>query len=248
MFGRDVKTIGKHINNALKEELQGLPTVANFATVQNEGGREVERNIEYYNLEVITSVGYRVKSKKGVQFRVWANKVLKEYLLRGHAFQIRLEKMETEIGKLKNKMNGITFQVKTELTPKEGIFFDGQVFDAYEIVASFIKKAEKSIVLIDNYVDETVLSMLSKRKKTVKTTIYTAKISKELALDLKKHNSQYSPIEIKTFNKSHDRFLIIDDETLYHFGASIKDLGKKLFAFSKIDINPQIILNYILSS
>ncbi|HSW59366.1 MAG TPA: RhuM family protein, partial [bacterium] len=186
LFGRDIKTIGKHINNALQEELQGLPTVANFATVQNEGGRKVERNIEYYNLDVIASVGYRVKSKRGIQFRTWANSVLKEYLLRGHAFQVRLEKVENDVGELKSRMNEIAFQVKTELSPKEGIFFDGQVFDAYELVTSFIKEAKRSIVLIDNYVDETVLSMLSKRKDRVKATIYTANLSKELSLDLKK--------------------------------------------------------------
>jgi hypothetical protein len=248
LFGRDVKTIGKHINNALQEELQGLPTVANFATVQNEGGRKVERNIEYYNLDVITSVGYRVKSKRGVQFRTWANKVLKEYLLRGHAFQVRLEKVENDVGELKSRMNEIAFQVKTELSPKEGIFLDGQVFDAYELVVSFIKKAEKSIVLVDNYIDETVLSMISKRNKGIKATVYTANLSKELSLDLKKHNAQYEPVEIKVFSKSHDRFLIIDEKTVYHIGGSLKDLGKKLFAFSRIEINPQIILNYLLDS
>jgi len=245
LFGRDVKTVGKHINNALKEELQGLPTVANFATVQNEGGREVERNIEYYNLEVITSVGYRVKSKKGVQFRVWANKVLKEYLLNGHAFQVRLEKMETEVGELKNKVNGITFQVKTELAPKEGLYFDGQIFDAYEKAVSFIKEARKSIILIDNYIDETVFLMLSKRKKSVKAVVYTDKLTKTLQLDLEKHNSQYEPVEIKIFKKSHDRFLIVDNKTVYHIGASLKDLGKKLFGFSKISIDPEIILDYL---
>ncbi len=245
MFGRDVKTIGKHINNALKEELQGLPTVANFATVQNEGGREVERNIEYYNLEVITSVGYRVKSKKGVQFRVWANKVLKEYLLSGHAFQVRLEKMETEVGELKNKVKGITFQVKTELTPKEGLYFDGHIFDAYAKAVSFIKEAESSIILIDNYIDETVFLMLSKRKKGVKVTIYTDKLTKELQLDLKKHNSQYEPIKVNVFKKSHDRFMIVDNKTVYHIGASLKDLGKRLFGFSKISIDPEIIISYL---
>ena len=174
--------------------------------------------------------------------------MLKEYLLRGHAFQVRLEKVENDIGELKNRMNEIAFQIKTELSPKEGIFFEGQVFDAYELVISIIKEAKRSIVLIDNYVDETVLSMLSKRKDQVKASIYTANLSKELSLDLKKHNAQYAPVEIKVFGKSHDRFLIIDEKTVYHIGGSLKDLGKKLFAFSRIEIDPQIILNYLKDS
>jgi hypothetical protein len=247
LFDKNRKTITEHINNIYKElELQRDSTSRKFQLVQKEGGREIVREIEHYNLDVIISVGYRVKSKRGTQFRIWANKVLKEYLLRGHAFQVRLEKVENDIGELKNRMNEIAFQIKTELSPKEGIFFEGQVFDAYELVISIIKEAKKSIVLIDNYVDETVLSMLLKRKDQVKATIYTANFSKELSLDLKKHNAQYEPIEIKVFSKSHDRFLIIDEEAVYHIGGSLKDLGKKLFAFSRIGINPQIILNYLL--
>ncbi|MGI6395253.1 MAG: virulence RhuM family protein [bacterium] len=249
LFNKNRKTITEHIKNVYTElELQRSSTSRKFQLVQKEGKREVIREIEHYNLDVIISVGYRVKSKRGTQFRIWANRVLKEYLLRGHAFQVRLEKVENDVGKLKNKMDEIAFQVKTELSLKEGIFFDGQVFDAYELVVSFIKEAKKSIVLVDNYVDETVLSMLSKRKAQVKATVYTANLSKELSLDLKKHNAQYEPIEIKIFSKSHDRFLIIDDCDLYHFGASLKDLGKKLFAFSKIEINPKIILNYLIGT
>ena len=249
LFDKNRKTITEHINNIYKElELQRDSTSRKFQLVQKEGGREIVREIEHYNLDVIISVGYRVKSKRGTQFRIWANKVLKEYLLRGHAFQVRLEKVENDVGDLKNKIHEIAFQVKTELSPKEGIFFEGQVFDAYELVISIIKEAKRSIVLIDNYVDETVLSMLSKRKKQVKATIYTANLSKELSLDLKKHNAQYAPVEIKVFTKSHDRFLIIDEKTVYHIGGSLKDLGKKLFAFSRIEINPQIILNYLLES
>lgn len=249
LFNKNRKTITEHIKNVYTElELQRSSTSRKFQLVQKEGKREVIREIEHYNLDVIISVGYRVKSKRGTQFRIWANRVLKEYLLRGHAFQVRLEKVENDVGKLKNKMDEIAFQVKTELSLKEGIFFDGQVFDAYELVVSFIKEAKKSIVLVDNYVDETVLSMLSKRKAQVKATVYTANLSKELSLDLKKHNAQYEPIEIKIFSKSHDRFLIIDDCDLYHFGASLKDLGKKLFAFSKIEINPEIILNYLIGT
>jgi hypothetical protein len=246
LFEKNRKTITEHINNIYKElELQRNSTSRKFQLVQKEGGREIVREIEHYNLDVIISVGYRVKSKRGTQFRIWANKVLKEYLLRGHAFQVRLEKVENDVGELKSRMNEIAFQIKTELSPKEGIFFEGQVFDAYELVTSFIKEAKRSIVLVDNYIDETVLLMLSKRKDQVKANIYTANLSKELSLDLKKHNAQYEPVEIKVFSKSHDRFLIIDEKTVYHIGGSLKDLGKKLFAFSKIEINPQIILSYL---
>jgi len=244
LFERDKSTVSRHIKNIFKEnELEKNSVIANFATTAADGKTY---SVDYYNLDVIISVGYRVKSKRGIQFRTWANSVLKEYLLRGHAFQVRLEKVENDVGELKSRMNEIAFQVKTELSPKEGVFLDGQVFDAYELVISIIKEAKKSIVLIDNYVDETVLSMLSKRKDQVKATIYTANLSKELSLDLKKHNAQYAPVEIKVFTKSHDRFLIIDEEAVYHIGGSLKDLGKKLFAFSRIEIDPQIILNYLL--
>ena len=248
LFEKDRSTITEHIINIYEEgELDENSTRGNFPLVRIEGGRKVSRKVDFFNLDVIISVGYRVKSKRGTQFRIWANSVLKEYLLRGHAFQVRLEKVENDVGELKSRMNVIDFQVKTELSPKEGVFLDGQVFDAYELVISFIKEAKESIVLVDNYVDETVLSMLSKRNKGIKATIYTANLSKELSLDLKKHNAQYEPVEIKVFSKSHDRFLIIDEKTVYHIGGSLKDLGKKLFAFSRIEIDPQIILNYLLN-
>ena len=244
LFERDVKTIGKHINNVFDEgELEKSSTVAKFATVQNEGGRKVERIIEYYNLDIIISVGYRVKSKRGTQFRIWANKILKDYLLKGYAVNQRIERIENDVNYLKNKVNKFDFQIKTSLPPKEGIFFDGQVFDAYIFVSDLIKLAKYSIILIDNYIDESVLSILSKRKKNVSAVIFTSHFSKQLKLDLKKHNEQYQPIEIKTFNKSHDRFLIIDKESVYHIGASLKDLAKKWFAFSKIELDPNDLIS-----
>jgi len=123
------------------------------------------------------------------------------------------------------------------LPPHEGIFYDGQFFDAYKFAADLVKSAKKSIVLIDNYVDESVLMLLSKRTKGVTATIYTAKVSNQLQLDLDKFNTQYDPIEIKIFTRSHDRFLIIDREAVYHIGASLKDLAKKWFAFSRIEID-----------
>lgn len=236
LFGRDVKTIGKHINNVFSEgELDKNSTVANFATVQLEGGRQIERQIEYYNLDVIISVGYRVKSKQGTQFRIWATNVLRDYLLKGYALNQRMDRIENNYDSLSKEVKQISLQLKTQELPNQGIFFEGQIFDAYIFVADIIKKAKTDIVLIDNYVDETVLTLLAKRPKNVNATIYTKTISKQLQLDLAKHNSQYPPITLKTFADSHDRFLIIDQKDLYHLGASLKDLGKKWFAFSKMD-------------
>lgn len=242
LFGRDVKTIGKHINNALQEELSGLATVAKFAIVQNEGGRWVSRSMEFYNLDMVLSVGYRVKSDQGVKFRQWANRVLKEYLLKGYSVNYRLERLEQRVTKNEEK---IDFFIRTSLPPQQGIFFDGQVFDAYRFVADLIRKAKKSIVLIDNYVDDSVLSILDKRKDKVSATIYTQNISSKLQLDINKHNSQYPLIDVKQFNKAHDRFLLIDNE-VYHIGASIKDLGKKWFAFTLMhDIAKEDLINKI---
>ncbi|HOB71330.1 MAG TPA: RhuM family protein [bacterium] len=246
LFEKDRSTITEHIINIYEEgELDENSTRGNFPLVRIEGGRKVSRKVDFFNLDVIISVGYRVKSKRGTQFRIWANNVLKDYLMKGYALNQRIEHIEEKLFEHDKKFELI---IQQAIPLKEGVFFEGQVFDAYELVVSFIKEAKKSIVLVDNYVDETVLSMLSKRKDQVKASIYTANLSKELSLDLKKHNAQYAPVEIKVFTKSHDRFLIIDEKTVYHIGGSLKDLGKKLFAFSRIEINPQIILNYLLES
>jgi len=238
LFDRDIKTIGKHVNNALKEELAGFSTVANFATVQLEGNREVLRNIEYYNLDMILSVGYRVKSSRGIQFRIWANRVLKEYILKGYAINQRFERVEHRVAETEKK---IDFFVKTALPPKEGIFFEGQIFDAYVFITDLIKSAKQSIILIDNYVDESVLLLLSKRLPKVNAKIYTKQISTQLQLDLTRYNAQYEHISINMSNRFHDRFLLIDN-VVYHIGASLKDLGKKLFAFSKMELKDTEIL------
>ena len=239
LFGRDIKTIGKHINNALKEELEGIPTVANFAIVHFEGERKVKRNIEYYNLDVVLSVGYRVKSKQGVHFRIWANRVLTDHLLKGFTINNRINLLELklfqDIGKLAQRMNEIELLISTKELPTQGVFFEGQIFDAYELMSRIIRSASKEIILIDNYIDESVLAHLSKRSENVDAIIYTKSISRVLQLDLKRHNSQYPPIQIRELCESHDRFLIIDRKELYHIGASLKDLGKKWFAFSKLD-------------
>ena len=232
LFGRDVKTIGKHVNNALREELQGMATVAKFAIVQNEGGRSVVRMVEFYNLDMILSVGYRVKSSQGILFRQWANTILKEYLLKGYSINQRFERLEQRVSKTEEK---IDFFVRTALPPVEGIFFDGQIFDAYTFVSDLVRSAKSRIILFDNYVDDTVLTLLDKRAAGVSAQIYTRSITQQLALDLQRHNAQYHPIAINAFQNAHDRFLCIDD-TVYHLGASLKDLGKKWFAFSRMEL------------
>lgn len=248
LFDRDVKTIGKHINNALKEELDGLSVVAKFATTASDGKTY---QVEFYNIEMITSIGYRVKSKRGIQFRVWANKILKDYLLRGYSVNQRLLQMENRIDRrllehdkrLDELTDKVDFFIRTSLPPKEGIFFNGQIFDAHEFVCRLIKSANKRIILIDNYVDETVLVQLDNRKLGVSAMIYTGAIIRTFRQSLRRHNRQYAPIDVRTADRIHDRFLIIDD-ALYHIGASIKkDLCKKLFAFSKMETSPAVILD-----
>ena len=248
LFDKDRTVISRHIRNIYKEgELERDITCAKYAHMGSDGDQEYEYIA--YNLDVIISVGYRVKSKRGTMFRQWANKVLKDYLLRGYVVNMRIASLEQhvvkqdiEIQELKNKVD---FFVRTSLPPVEGIFFDGQIFDAYRFASDLVRKAKRSVVLIDNYVDDTVLSLLDKRADNVKATIYTQDISHQLQLDLNRRNVQYAPIEIKTFNKSHDRFVLIDDE-VYHIGASLKDLGKKWFAFTLLhDIMASELLNRI---
>lgn len=191
---------------------------------------------------MILSIGYRVKSRRGIEFRQWATKVLKEYLLKGYAINQRMERLEERVAKTEEK---IDFFVRTSLPPVEGIFFEGQIFDAYVFAANLIKSAKETIILIDNYIDESTLMMLSKRNEGVKATIYTAKLHKQLQLDLQRHNAEYPPVTIRTYKQSHDRFLIIDSE-VFHLGASLKDLGKKWFAFSRLHFPPQELIERIL--
>ena len=238
LFGRDVKTIGKHVNNALKEELKSFPTIAKFATVQKEGGRLVEREIEYYNLDMVISVGYRVKSDQGILFRRWATTVLKEYMIKGYTVNQRLNKIEEKLNEHDKK---IDFFVRTSLPPVEGVFYDGQIFDAYVFATDLIRSAKISIILIDNYIDESVLLMLSKRQEGVAAEIRTGRLTETLKQDLVRHNAQYPPINLTETYNIHDRFLIVDDD-IYHIGASMKDLGKKLFAFSKMSVPKDILI------
>ena len=220
-----------HIGNIFKEkELERLSVCKDSLLTASDSKRY--RTI-LYNLDVIISVGYRVKSIRGTQFRQWANKVLKEYLLKGYSVNQRLTQLEKRVSDTEEK---IDFFVRTSLPPVEGIFYDGQIFDAYKFASDLIKSAQKSVLLIDNYVDESVLLMLGKRSAGVTAEIYTQSISRQLRQDLEKYNSQYEPVEIRVYKNSHDRFLIIDGADVYHIGASLKDLGKKMFAFSKLAI------------
>ena len=244
LFQRNKSTISRHIKNIFTEkELTQTSVVANFATTASDGKIY---HVDYYNLDVVISVGYRVKSIRGTQFRQWANKVLKEYLFRGYSLNYRFKLIEEQLREHKSIIDKhedkIDFFVRTSLPPTEGVFHDGKIFDAYKFATDLIKSAKKSLVLIDNYVDESVLLMLSKRNTGVSAKIYTSHLSDALNLDLQKHNQQYPPIEIEKYTKAHDRFLIIDDTDVYHIGASLKDLGKKLFAFSKLNIEPSAIV------
>ena len=243
LFQSSKANISEHIKNIYEQgELEENSTVRDFRTVRQEGKRQVVRNISYYNLDAIISIGFRVNSKRGIQFRQWANKVLKEYLLKGYSINRRLSELEKTVALHSEK---IDFFVRTSLPPVEGIFYDGQIFDAYKFATDLIKSAKTSLVLIDNYVDESVLLMLSKRNPGVSATVYTQRITPQLQLDLNKHNDQYPPINMRTYRNGHDRFLIIDDREVYHIGASLKDLGKKMFAFSRLSIPANIITDIL---
>ena len=257
LFGRDVKTIGKHIGNALQEELRKVPTVAKFAIVQREGNRMVNRTVEFYSLDMVISVGYRVKSEKGIEFRIWANQVLKEYLLRGYSINYQMrqleQKMDTqqaEIQDIKNTLNAhqekIDFFVRTNQPPVEGVLFEGQIFDAYKLVEALVKSAKQEIILIDNYIDATIFDLLEKRGQGVNATIFTENVGQSLQHLQQLNHQQYGRrIEVKEYNsRFHDRFLILDD-ALYHFGASFKDLGKRLFAFELMGIDKSVIQNQL---
>ena len=248
LFQRDRTVITKHINNVFKEKELEEKSNVHFLHIANS-----DKPVKFFSLDVIISVGYRVKSVRGTQFRQWANKILKEYLLKGYSINQRLNDMEY---RMNNKFfqiektiaehdAKIDFFVRTSLPPVEGIFFDGQIFDAYKFATDLIKSAKCSLILIDNYVDESVLLMLSKRNIGVSATIYTQRITQQLQLDLDRHNSQYPPIDIRTYRDCHDRFLIIDNTEVYHIGASLKDLGKKMFAFSKLELPVHTIIDVL---
>ena len=248
LFQRDRTVITKHINNVFKEKELEEKSNVHFLHIANS-----DKPVKFFSLDVIISVGYRVKSVRGTQFRQWANKILKEYLLKGYSINQRLNDMEYRMNNrffqiektIAEHDAKIDFFVRTSLPPVEGIFFDGQIFDAYKFATDLIKSAKCSLILIDNYVDESVLLMLSKRNIGVSATIYTQRITQQLQLDLDRHNSQYPPIDIRTYRDSHDRFLINDNTEVYHIGASLKDLGKKMFAFSKLELPVHTIIDVL---
>ena len=236
LFQTTPQNITIHIGNVYKEaELEAVSTCKDFLQVRKEGNREVQRKTAFYNLDVIISVGYRVKSKQGTQFRIWASRVLKDYLLKGYAVNNRINRLEDKVETIATKVSEIDLKINTHLIPTQGVFFDGQVFDAYELASKIIRSAKQSIVLLDNYIDETTLTHLAKKKKNVRVLLLTHKINDRINLDVQRANSQYGNFEVKLFTQSHDRFLIIDENEIYHLGASLKDLGKKWFAFSKLD-------------
>ena len=236
LFETSKQNVSLHINNIFREgELIKSAVVKDYLTTAADGKNY---RVQYYNLDIIISVGYRVKSKRGTQFRQWANQVLKDYLLRGYAINQRVAWLEEKVAEHDRKME---FFVRTSLPPVEGVFYNGQIFDAYVFVSDLIKSAKENIVLIDNYIDESVLMMLAKRNDAVKAKIITRSPSRSLMQDIEKHNEQYAEIEILESSDYHDRFLVIDG-MVYHLGASLKDLGKKLFAFSKMETPAEKIL------
>ena len=248
LFQKDQSVIARHIANIFKEG--ELDKESNMQILHNTLSKYKPTAI--YNLDVIISVGYRVKSQRGVQFRQWANRVIKDYMLKGYAINQQMLAMEECIGRqlqdhtlqIQDLQEKVNFFVRTSLPPHQGIFYDGQIFDAYTFINDRIREATTRIILIDNYIDDSVLTILSKRADKVTATVYTKKPSAQLQLDIQKHNAQYTPIDIITFDRSHDRFLCID-ETVYHLGASIKDLGKKWFAFNRMEMPTTELLQKI---
>ena len=250
VFGVNIPAISKHIKNIYKDnELNEFSTVSILEIVQKEGNRNIVRNIEHYNLDIVLSVGYRTNSVKAIKFRQWATSVLKNYIQNGYVINgekitnDRFVSLENDVNILKSQMNKINSKIKNNsLEFNQNIFFDGQIYDAYSFVNDLIKLANSEIVLIDNYIDDTVFTLFSKYPN-INFTIYTSTISKQLKLDFEKYSKQYKNISLKTFKSSHDRFLIIDKKEIYHLGASLKDLGKKWFAFSKMSFDIDLIFN-----
>ena len=240
LFGTGRQAITKHLKNIFSSAELDEDSVCSILELTASDGKVYKTKV--YNLDAILSVGYRVNSKNATLFRRWANGVLKEYLLKGYSVNRRLTELEKTVALHSEK---IDFFVRTSLPPVEGIFYNGQIFDAYKFATDLIKTAKRELLLINNYVDEAVLLMLSKRNAGVSAVIYTQRITPQLQLDLDRHNDQYPPIDIRIYRDSHDRFLIIDDTDIYHIGASLKDLGKKMFAFSKLEIPATAITNLL---
>lgn len=243
LFGVGQPAISKHLKNIFASGELEQKSVYSILEYTASDGKVYKTG--FYNLDAILSIGYRVNSKNATIFRQWANKVLKEYLIRGYSvIKTHAQILAEHDEKLKEHEKKIDFFVRTSLPPVEGIFYEGQIFDAYAFVTNLIRSAKRQLILIDNYIDESVIVMLSKRSKGVTAEIYTERISQQLKLDIQKHNCQYPPISLAPVKNIHDRFLVVDEDT-YHIGASLKDLGKKLFAFSKLHIKSELLLDGI---
>ena len=241
LFAVDRSVVSRHIRNIYQSgELTEISTCAKIAQVHQEGRRIISRLQPFYNLDVIIAVGYRVNSMRATRFRIWATGVLKDYLLRGYAVNDRLDRLETKVAKHDEQ---IGLFLKTALPPAEGVLFEGQICDAYATAMKLIRSAQKSLVLIDNYIDESVLTMLGGRNPGVAATIYTKHFSRKLQLDLQRYHAQYPPVAVKAYRGAHDRFLLVDETVTYHIGASLKDLGKSLFAFSRLELPAREILD-----
>ena len=249
LFNVESHNITYHIQNIYKQrELEKNPTTQKIRVVQKEGKREVERDVDHYNLDVVISVGYRVNSKKATAFRQWATSVLKSYIQNGYAINgdkitnERFVSLESEVATLKSQIGEFKALINVDaIKTKEGIFFDGQIYDAYAFVNDLLKSAKSEVVLIDNYIDDSVFTLFSKYPN-LKIKIYTQTITKQLSLDYQKYQAQYQNMELFEFKNAHDRFIILDGVEMYHIGASLKDLGKKWFAFSKFEISALEIL------
>ena len=270
LFNRDIKTIGKHIANALKEELKEMATVANFAIVQKEGNRSVSRVVEHYNLDMILSVGYRVKSASGIKFRRWANQVLKDYILKGYAVNqhkiatdsqiadrlheqrqliegqgAKLANVDTRLSAVEQH---IDFFVKASQTPTGGILATGTRFDGFVLVADLVKSAKRSVVFIHPFATVDVLKFAAMRSKGISATIYSSRITPEFKAAADLHKKQYPGLELKTMRTIHDRFMLIDD-TVYHFGASFKDMGNEMTTYSVLNfVTPEEVIEKVRES
>ena len=239
LFGTKRPAITKHLKNIFASgelEEKVVSSILELTTPHGAiKGKTQTNKVKYYNIDAVLSVGYRVNSVRATQFRIWANNILKDYLLKGYALNQKMNRLENTVENLAKKVNQIDLQINSHLIPTQGVFFEGQVFDAYKLASNIIRSAQKNIVLIDNYIDENTLTHLSKKNQGIKVLLLTKTISKQIQLDVQKANAQYGGFELQTFTQSHDRFIIIDQKEVYHLGASLKDLGRKWFGFSRLE-------------
>ena len=246
LFGCSTDNIGLHLKNIYSVgELSKGATTEDFSVVRMEGARQVRRIVTCYNLDAIISVGYRVNSILGVRFRQWATGILKDYLLRGYSVNSRLNQLEDSMHRNLSKHDDrisaleqkVDFFVQTREPPLQGVFYEGQLWDACSLVEKLIGRAKKTILLIDSWVGIGTLDMLAKKRKGVVVEVVTSPRGNKLAAsDIAKFTAQYGGLSVKTSMVFHDRFLIVDDKELYLIGTSLKDLGKKCFGFTKMDV------------